>query len=230
MVAMTRTAATTPLPPDNTPIFSKTPSLKEWVHRDSLATSLLLLVLNVRDPVGVGLKTNGSVCEAWKSLEDVYGRVTDLGLSRAVRELNSMYLATNAPMGEHITTMCRLWVAASDVGAKIEDAQFRMIFMTSLNEDWRHVIPVLRTFVTSTEVINFVLEEAETNTHLNPPIPTTTLATNTFNNAARDAQRAAHKNQVCTNTTCSAEGKKGHTIDECFWPGRGKEGQWPSWW
>jgi hypothetical protein len=63
-IVATGTAATTPLPPDNTPIFSKNPSLEEWMHRDSLATSLL--VLNVKDPVGVGLKTDGSAREAWK--------------------------------------------------------------------------------------------------------------------------------------------------------------------
>ncbi|KAJ6464938.1 hypothetical protein C8R45DRAFT_783774, partial [Mycena sanguinolenta] len=60
------TAALTALPPDPTPIFSRNPSFEEWAHRDSLATSLL--VLNVKDPVGVGLRTNGTAREAWTSL------------------------------------------------------------------------------------------------------------------------------------------------------------------
>ncbi|KAJ6506735.1 hypothetical protein C8R45DRAFT_782318, partial [Mycena sanguinolenta] len=37
-------------------------------------------------------------------------------------------------------------------------------------------------------------------------------------------------NLVCTNPTCGAEGKQGHTIDNCFWPGGGKAGQFPAWW
>ncbi|KAJ6518595.1 hypothetical protein C8R45DRAFT_794839, partial [Mycena sanguinolenta] len=61
------TAATIALPPDLTPIFSRAPSLEEWTHCDSLATSLL--VLNIKDPVGVGLKTDGTAHEAWTSLE-----------------------------------------------------------------------------------------------------------------------------------------------------------------
>ncbi|KAF7346029.1 Retrovirus-related pol polyprotein [Mycena sanguinolenta] len=104
---------------------------------------------------------------------------------------------------------------------------FRTIFINSLDEGWRHVVPVLRTFPTSAEVINFILEEDESNNKSNPVIPTTALNTNT---AARDARRAARRNLVCTNPTCGAEGKRGHAIDECFWPGGGKAGQFPAWW
>jgi len=67
-------AVTIPLPPDPTPMYSRTPSFEEWHHRDGLATSLL--TLNVKDPVGIGLKTDGTAREAWLSLESVYGRVS----------------------------------------------------------------------------------------------------------------------------------------------------------
>ncbi|KAJ6493358.1 hypothetical protein C8R45DRAFT_793111, partial [Mycena sanguinolenta] len=57
-----------PLPPSPTiaSVFSKKPSLEEWTHRDGMATSIL--VLNVKDPVGIGLKTDGTAYEVWKSL------------------------------------------------------------------------------------------------------------------------------------------------------------------
>ncbi|KAF7358895.1 Retrovirus-related pol polyprotein [Mycena sanguinolenta] len=216
-----------PLSPLTTSVFSKTPSLEEWIHRDGMATSIL--VLNVKDPVGLGLKTDGTAHEAWKSLKDVYGRVTDLGLSRAMRELNTTTSTTGTPMVEHAATMRRLWRHANDMGARIADPMFRTIFINSLNEDWRHVVPVLRTFTTSAEVINFILEEDESNSKANPVVPTTALNTNTYA-ATREARRAARRNLVCTNPTCGAEGKRGHTIDECFWPGGGKAGQFPSWW
>ena len=35
---------------------------------------------------------------------------------------------------------------------------------------------------------------------------------------------------VCVNPICKAANRVGHTIDNCFWPGGGKEGQWPEWW
>ncbi|KAJ6506922.1 hypothetical protein C8R45DRAFT_816668, partial [Mycena sanguinolenta] len=55
-----------PLSPLTTSVFSKSPSLEEWTHRDGMATSIL--VLNVKDSVRIGLKTDGTAHEAWKSL------------------------------------------------------------------------------------------------------------------------------------------------------------------
>ncbi|KAJ6531292.1 hypothetical protein B0H19DRAFT_967217, partial [Mycena capillaripes] len=60
------TAQTIALPPDPTSIYSLTPSLEEWMHRDAIATALL--VLNVKNPVGLGLKVDGTAAEAMKSL------------------------------------------------------------------------------------------------------------------------------------------------------------------
>ncbi|KAJ7667301.1 hypothetical protein B0H17DRAFT_990307, partial [Mycena rosella] len=60
------TAQTTALPPDPTSVYSLTPSLEEWIHRDAFA--LALLVLNVKNPVGLGLKLDGSAAEAMQSL------------------------------------------------------------------------------------------------------------------------------------------------------------------
>jgi len=37
-------------------------------------------------------------------------------------------------------------------------------------------------------------------------------------------------NVICVNPVCKAANRVGHTIDNCFWPGGGKEGQWPEWW
>ena len=37
-------------------------------------------------------------------------------------------------------------------------------------------------------------------------------------------------NIICINPVCKAANRVGHTIDNCFWPGGGKEGQWPEWW
>ncbi|KAJ7619739.1 hypothetical protein FB45DRAFT_716203, partial [Roridomyces roridus] len=57
---------TTPLPGDTTPNYSMTPSLEEWTYRDGVVTSML--VLNVKNPVGLGLISDGTAVEAWKSL------------------------------------------------------------------------------------------------------------------------------------------------------------------
>ncbi|KAJ7831658.1 hypothetical protein B0H13DRAFT_2371308 [Mycena leptocephala] len=117
------------------------------------------------------------------------------------------------------------------MGAKIEDSAFRTIFISLLGEEWDNVVPVLHTFKTSSEVISFVTMHAERLNRIpssSSTMPTTALAANTYND--RDARRAARKNLMCSNAQCGAPGRKGHSIADCFWPGGGKEGQWPAWW
>ncbi|PBK88375.1 hypothetical protein ARMGADRAFT_904009, partial [Armillaria gallica] len=57
---------TIPLPPDPTPIYSSSPSHDEWTFRDQLAHSHI--VLNVLDPIGLGVKTDGTAKECWESI------------------------------------------------------------------------------------------------------------------------------------------------------------------
>jgi hypothetical protein len=218
----------TALPAEPTTVYSQHLSINEWMYRDGIALSIL--ILNTKDPVGVGLRTDGSAYNAWKSLEDIYARQTDMALSRAQRELNSTYLAPGASVIDHAATMRKLRQAANDVGTAITDSVFRSTFITSLSEEWRHITPVLRTFTSSAEVINFLIEEDQLRNRVT--IPTTALATTNANHqqANAAARRAARQALVCTNPTCMTVGRKGHTIEECFHPGRGKASQYLSWW
>ncbi|KAJ7364849.1 hypothetical protein DFH08DRAFT_950403 [Mycena albidolilacea] len=192
------------LPPEPTVVYSRTPSSDEWDYHDGITTSIL--ILNVKDPVGIGLKTDGS--------------------ARVLRDLNTTYYAPGMSVVDHATVMRKLQCTANDVGANITDGVFRMIFIASLGKPWRHVTPVLHTYDTSAEVINFLIEEEQAHNGNNVPVPTTALAVTTSQSPSRDACKAL----VCTNLTCGAQGKHGHTIDECFWPSGGKAGQWPDWW
>jgi hypothetical protein len=223
------TAQTTPLPPDPTSVYLLTPSLEEYLHRDSMGVALL--VLNVKNPVGLGLKVDGTAAEAMQSLEDNHNKKTDMGLVNALRDLHNAYLVPGTPMIEHVARLRNLWQVANDMGAKIEDNGFRSIFISLLGEEWDNVVPVLFTFPTSVEVISFVTMHAERLSNRAPSAtanPTHALAANTYSD--RDARRAARKNLTCSNASCGAPGKRGHTIADCFWPGGGKEGQWPAWW
>ena len=224
-------AATGPAPlsaslPPETSVYSTTPSLDEWTHRDSMA--LALIVLNIKDPVGLGVKTDGTAAEAWKSLEDNHSRVNKMGLVLAKRELHTTFLAPGTPIGEHVARLCSLWVKANDMGATILDEEFVSIFIGSLGEEWDAVVPQLYAMKTSTEVISFVTMHADRlSSRLLSSAHTQALAATTN---PRDARRNARMNLTCSNPQCGAPNKRGHTIDDCFWPGGGKAGQWPSWW
>ncbi|KAK0224882.1 hypothetical protein EDD85DRAFT_778099, partial [Armillaria nabsnona] len=55
-----------PLPPDPMPIYSSNPSYDEWRFRDQLAHSHI--VVNVLDPIGLGVKTDGMAKQCWDSI------------------------------------------------------------------------------------------------------------------------------------------------------------------
>ncbi|KAJ7149991.1 hypothetical protein C8R46DRAFT_964040, partial [Mycena filopes] len=53
--------------PAPTPIFSRNPSRDEWAYRDGATKSMV--VTNIVDPIGLGLKRDGTAKECWDSVE-----------------------------------------------------------------------------------------------------------------------------------------------------------------
>ncbi|KDR76040.1 hypothetical protein GALMADRAFT_49067, partial [Galerina marginata CBS 339.88] len=64
----TANAAEIASPPEPTAWMSKTPSDDEWEIHD--AWTMGLIIYNVKNPVGLGIKLDGTAAEAWKSLTD----------------------------------------------------------------------------------------------------------------------------------------------------------------
>jgi NAD(P)H-dependent flavin oxidoreductase YrpB (nitropropane dioxygenase family) len=177
------------LPPEPTVVYLRTPLSDKWDYCNGITTSIL--VLNVKDPVGISLKTDGSACNAWKSLVDIYAHQTDMAISCVLRDLNTTYYAPGMSVVDHTAVMCKLQRTANNFGTNITDGVFRMTFIASLGEPWRHVTPVLRTYNTSAKVINFLIEEEQAHNGNNVPVPTTALAVNTLQSPSRDACKAA---------------------------------------
>jgi hypothetical protein len=113
-------------------VYSLTPSYEEWQHHNAIATALLLL--NVKNPVGLGLKTDGTAAKAMKSLEDNHNKVTDIGLVNTLRDPHTTYLVPGTPMAEHISRLCNLWQVVNNMGSEIDDLGFHTIFMSLLGE------------------------------------------------------------------------------------------------
>ncbi|KAJ6448077.1 hypothetical protein C8R45DRAFT_850540, partial [Mycena sanguinolenta] len=63
--ALTTVPTGTPAP-DSTPVFSTAPSREEFMYRDGVMKSMI--VTNVVDPIGLGLKLDGTAKECWDSL------------------------------------------------------------------------------------------------------------------------------------------------------------------
>ncbi|KAF8961573.1 hypothetical protein BDZ97DRAFT_1664032, partial [Flammula alnicola] len=62
------TATPTQTAPSETPWTSPTPSWEEWDARD--AWCHIAIRQNVKNAVGLGVKTDGTAAEAWKSITD----------------------------------------------------------------------------------------------------------------------------------------------------------------
>ncbi|KAJ7199007.1 hypothetical protein GGX14DRAFT_373536, partial [Mycena pura] len=60
------TLPTGTLPPDPTPIFSTAPSREEFLYRDGVLRSLI--ITNINDPIGLGVKRDGTAKECWDSV------------------------------------------------------------------------------------------------------------------------------------------------------------------
>ncbi|KAJ7205033.1 hypothetical protein GGX14DRAFT_368357, partial [Mycena pura] len=52
--------------PDPTPVFSTTPSREEWTYRNGVMKSMI--VTAIVDPIGLGIKRDGTARECWDSV------------------------------------------------------------------------------------------------------------------------------------------------------------------
>ena len=62
--------------PDTTPIYSTKPNHNEWVFRDQLARGHV--TLNCTDVAGLSVVTTRTAKDAWDSIQEEWGRSTDM--------------------------------------------------------------------------------------------------------------------------------------------------------
>ncbi|PBK97148.1 hypothetical protein ARMGADRAFT_1075671 [Armillaria gallica] len=94
---------TIPLPPDPTPIYSSNPSRDEWNFHDQLAHSHI--VLNVFDPISLGVRTDGTAKECWDSITAEHAKKTDMALSEAESALNALKFDGNSDIDAHVSEL-----------------------------------------------------------------------------------------------------------------------------
>lgn len=214
------TALVLPTPqPAPTPVYSSNPSRDEWDFRNRLARSMV--VLNVADPIGLGVNNTGTAKEAWDSIINEYGKKTEMRLSEAKRALGNRKYIEGEDIEEFVKDMRTKRKAVddlSDVGKSMEDTEFRgtLIRAMPLTSNWLPMIPSLYACMSSSDIIVLLQTHAFTlYGDKKPSDSSLALATGTFGRS-------------CTNPQCKAVNKSSHTVDNCYWPGGGKEGQFPA--
>jgi hypothetical protein len=202
---------------------SPNPTLNQWLQQDAFAQGLV--VLNVKNAIGHGVKTEGTATETWLSLTSICDAVSDLSLVQAEKILRSITYVDGTDLDAHFSALRKAWSEANGQGAKILDAGFRMIILVSMPKTWSVVITALRLVTTLSEVIlqltlhgNILMKDDPTTTST----PTHALATNLGRGSRRPRDTT-----VCTNPVCR---RPSHPIEKCFKPGGGMEGQFLPWW
>jgi hypothetical protein len=192
------------------------PSLDEWTIRDAWAMGLLLY--NCTNPIGLGMKSDGTAAEAWKSLKDLYAVQSTLFAVNAQRELRNTMLRDGDDLTAHITSLREKWSAANDVGANISDKDFIIILLASLPPSWDTIVATLYDTQTSVDLIS------KLNLHWARVGRAASTGKGGITALATSTKNSSKSNLLCTNPKC---GRRGHLIPDCYWEGGGKEGQFP---
>lgn len=81
----------------------KTPSLEEWEERDAWA--LGLIIYNTKNPVGLAIKINGSMAEAWQTLTKNYGVFSEIAVMNAEKQLCTTEFKDGMDFLKHVKDM-----------------------------------------------------------------------------------------------------------------------------
>ncbi|KAF7763932.1 hypothetical protein Agabi119p4_8469 [Agaricus bisporus var. burnettii] len=214
-------AATTTSLPTESPWESLTPTPSEWKVRNAWAMGLL--IYNTGDAVGLGINIHGTAADAWKSYTETYEVASEVAVLNAELILRNTTYNDGQDFVEFITQMRTKWSNATALGATIDDKSFRTIILNALPRTWDPIVATLYTTQTSRDAINQLMTHWAriSRDRVTSPQTATSALQATANKPGRERQRSQ---LTCTNPNCR---RRGHIIDDCYWPGGGKAGQFP---
>jgi hypothetical protein len=141
--------------PINTPIYSSTPTLDEWIFRDQSARGHI--TLNCTDVAALGVTTTGTAKEAWDSIQTEWGRSTDMRRSHAQDALNQTKYSEGMDIQEHVKLLRIRKVAVDNLNTSVmSDETWRGIIIRSIppTSKWLPVIPSLYAMSSSADIIS----------------------------------------------------------------------------
>ena len=205
-----------------TPIYSSTPTFDEWIFRDRLARGHI--TLNCTDIISLGVAATGTAKEAWDSIKSEWGKSTDMRRSHAQDALNQTVYIEGTDIQDHVKLL-RTRKAAVDnhSTSPMSDETWRGILIRSIptSPKWLPVIPSLYAMSTSTDIISTIFAHGMILGRNTSGKPTTA------SNSSNTALAAKSDEGPCTNPGCKAKKRSTHPTKDCYWPGGGKEGQFP---
>ncbi|KAF7372248.1 Gag-Pol polyprotein [Mycena venus] len=215
------TSTTGKAPADPTPIFSTAPSREEWGYRNSVMQSMI--VTNIIDPIGLGVKRDGTAKECWDSVTNACAGKSEAALSLAESEFQAIKFAgvSRDDLDELLSNIRNKANVIRMLGKTVDDKAIKHVLIHSMPADprWLGLQGALFASTTTDEAFALIKTVAISTgmpEHTAEVVTSTSTALNTSTQKRR-----------CTNPQCKAINKTSHTFENCYWPGGGKEGQFP---
>ena len=205
----------------STPIYSSTPSLDEWKFRDQLARGHI--TLNYTDVASLGVVTTGTAKEAWDSIQNEWGKSTDMRRSHAQEALNRTIYIEGTEIQDHIKLLRTRKAAVDNLSTiAMTDEAWRGVIIRSIppTTKWLPVIPSLYAMASSVDIVSTLLAHGMI-------LGRETAGRAVTGTNSSSTALAARTSEGCTNPNCKAKKRSTHTTSNCYWPGGGKEGQFP---
>src|SRR6266542_3754828 len=205
--------------PDSTPIYSTKPNFDEWNFCDQLARGHI--TLNCTDVASLGVITSGTAKDAWDSIQNEWGKSTDMRRSHAQEALDQTKYAEGTDIQEHIKLLRTRKASVDNLsGTAMTDETWKGIVIRSIppTAKWLPVLPSLYALSSTSDIFSTLIAHGmivNRGTHNKP--------TSGSSNTALVARTA----DACTNPNCKAKKRSTHSTVNCYWPGGGKEGQFP---
>jgi len=190
------------------------------------------------------IKGEKTAADLWKKLTSIHGNKGAQFEEYLLGKLQTARYAENEDMRTHLTTMNTLRECLSKIGSPISDVQFNAYIRTSLSLTTRYQ-PLLttlsttarqtRTALTSDDLIWHLVEEASTiklEASVNKSHAALAAAHRKFHKGGSEGSKGKDKKGKGKKSgpKCSNCKIKGHTDENCFSKGEGKEHEAPDWW
>ena len=200
---------------------------KAWKLRNDAAAALLVNALDDDQLIHIrGLETEPAA-KMWERMKTVHEKT---GVTGSATDLwtqfhTTAYTDSSIPLRNHNSTI-RSYAEALErlYSDKPSDTQIIARIFTSLPSSYSTIIKILKNsdkadnldYITERILAEETTQKSDDNPVIRPGV---------------SALMATPKSDViCINPICKAANRVGHVVENCFWPGGGKEGQWPEWW
>ncbi|KAG6872282.1 hypothetical protein C0995_011225 [Termitomyces sp. Mi166 len=122
----------------------------KWLQCGTYVYSMVML--NIINPVGAGVKLEGSAADTWKFLTALHDVKTDLRLIHTEDVLRSIKYSDGQNIEAHFKAMRTAWAKANKQGADITDVKFHMYIIWSMPASQPGMVGALMELKTFTEV------------------------------------------------------------------------------